>query len=183
MTSSSALANLIPAGVGFHMIRGKPVGSHHRIGSFHSFSFGELPLLNAVASPVFVLRNLSKPAGVICGRLLLVEFRAPAGSPVAVRSQNPDRSCGSKGLLEAVPHAVSDDASATMRVAPIRRFSISELHSRKPIPWNHTPLHPGCGVPNSAAMKMLKARPRGKDQNCCRFMFAHVFSCDEVSVE
>src|SRR3954469_7237722 len=127
MTSSFALANLIPAGVGFHMIRGKPVGSHHRIGSFHSFSFGELPLLNAVASPVFVLRNLSKPAGVICGRLLLVEFRAAAGSPVLVRSQYPDRSCGSKGLLEA-PHAVSDDASATMTIAPIRRFSISELH-------------------------------------------------------
>src|SRR6267154_2184502 len=103
MTSSFALANLIPAGVGFHMIRGKPVGSHHRMGSFHSLSFGELPLLNAVASPVFVLRNASEPDGVICGRLLLVEFRAPAGSPMLVMSQNPDRSCGSKGLLEAVP--------------------------------------------------------------------------------
>src|SRR5437773_6477861 len=109
------------------MIRGKPVGSHHRIGSFQSVSFGELPLLNAWASPVFVLRNVSKPDGVICGRLLLVEFRAPAGSPMLVMSQNPDRSCGSKGLLEAVPHAIGDDASATMRIAPIKRFSILEL--------------------------------------------------------
>src|SRR5262249_40624261 len=95
--------NLIPAGVGLHMMRGKPVGSHHRIGSFQSFSFGELPLLNALASPVFVFRNFSKPHGVICGRLLLVSFRAPTGSPMLVMSQNPHRSCESNGLLEAVP--------------------------------------------------------------------------------
>src|SRR3954465_13920294 len=110
------------------MIRGKPVGSHHRIGSFQSFSFGELPLLNALASPVFVLRNASKPAGVICGRLLLVAFSAPAGNPVSVRSQNPDRSCGSKDLLD-VPHAIGDAASAAMAMAPIKRFFILELHS------------------------------------------------------
>src|SRR5215471_13021231 len=103
MTSSFAWANLIPAGVGLHMIRGKPVGSQYRIGSFQSFSFREDPLLNALASPVFVLRNFSRPHGVICGRLLLVSFRAPVGSPMLVMSQNPDRSCGSKALLEAPP--------------------------------------------------------------------------------
>src|SRR4051812_39389931 len=83
-------------------MRGKPVGSHHRRGSFQSFSFREAALLNALASPVFVLRNFSRPHGVICGRLLLVSFRAPAGSPMLVRSQNPDRSCASKGLFDAV---------------------------------------------------------------------------------
>src|SRR5215471_15637917 len=84
------------------MIRGKPVGSHHRIGSFQSFWFGKAPLLNALAVPVFVFLNFSKPQGVICGRLLLVSFRAPRGSPVLVISQNPDRSCGSKVLFEVV---------------------------------------------------------------------------------
>src|SRR5215813_9266833 len=121
------------------MMRGKPVGSHHRTGSFHSFSFREEPLLNGLASPVFVLRNFSKPHGVIGGRLLLVSFRAPDGSPVLVISQNPDRSCGSKGLFEdvgALPFccpclpscakAAGKEASTTVtaKVTPIERFSI-----------------------------------------------------------
>src|SRR5262245_58270699 len=91
----------MPAGLGLQMMRGKPVGSHHRIGSFQSFWFGNAPLLNALASPVFVFLNFSNAHGVIGGRLLLVTFRAPRGRPMLVRSQNPDRSCGSKGLLEA----------------------------------------------------------------------------------
>src|SRR5579883_2548674 len=91
------------------MMRGKPVGSHQRIGSFQSFSFLEEPLLNAVASPVFVFRNFSKAHGVICGRLLLVAFKAPRASPALVMSQNPDRSCGSNALpaVAALPCANS----------------------------------------------------------------------------
>ena len=58
-------------------------------------------LLLALPGPVFVLRNFSKAHGVICGRLLLVSFKAPEDSPALVISQNPDRSCASKGLFEA----------------------------------------------------------------------------------
>src|SRR3977135_4084764 len=85
------------------MIRGKPVGSHSRTGTFPSFSFGSIPLPKALPSyPVFALWNFSRPHGVIGGRLLLVSFRAPGGRPMLVMSQNPDRSCASKGLFEAV---------------------------------------------------------------------------------
>src|SRR4029079_19231324 len=88
--------------MGCHMIRGKPVGSHNKTGSFQSFSFGKTPLPNALPSyPVLVFLNFSKPHGVMGGRLLLVSFRAPAGRPMLVISQNPERSCASKGLFEA----------------------------------------------------------------------------------
>src|SRR5215472_938792 len=102
MTSSAACAILIPPAVGDQRTRGKPVGSHHRTGSFQSFWFGETPFPSDLASyPVFVLWNFSKPDGVIGGRLLLVSFRAPEGRPRFVISQNPERSCASKDFVEA----------------------------------------------------------------------------------
>src|SRR5689334_5168419 len=100
ITSSAAWANLIVLGAGFQRTRGKPVGSHHRIGSFQSFSLGCAPLPKDLASyGVLVFWNFSNPQGVIGGRLLLVSFGAPDGRPALVRFQYPDRSCASKGLF------------------------------------------------------------------------------------